>query len=190
MTHRHYLHQSWRHQAALAALQQGKLIAYPTEAVWGLGCDPWNGDAVEQLLALKHRSVDKGLILVAADYSQLGDLVDGLPIEQRRLLSQQSAQPTTWLIAHRARVPSWISGSHSSVAVRISHHPIVKALCEGFGGMLVSTSANRAGQLPAYNELRARAYFGSRVASYVAGSTSGMRNPSKIIDLASGQRLR
>jgi tRNA A37 threonylcarbamoyladenosine synthetase subunit TsaC/SUA5/YrdC len=54
----------------------------------------------------------------------------------------------------------------------------------------VSTSANRSGQLPAYTELRARAYFGSRVASYVAGSTSGMLNPSHIIDLASGQQLR
>ena len=62
---RHSMISTWRVQQAARAIRAGAVIAYPTEAVWGLGCDPWDEDAVERLLAIKSRPVDKGLILVA-----------------------------------------------------------------------------------------------------------------------------
>ena len=185
-----YTHCSWRYQAAIAALARGELIAYPTEAVWGIGCDPFNPGAVEKLLSLKQRPIDKGLILVAADVSQLGELANGLSQRQRDAICAARAKSTTWLIHNDGSVPAWIAGSHTSAAVRISNNPIVKALCEGFGGMLVSSSANRAGYMPALSELKARAYFGAQIAEYVAGNTGGELRPSQIIDLESGQRLR
>lgn len=185
-----YPAQAWRYLSALQALHSGELIAYPTEAVWGLGCDPGNPAAVAKLLALKQRSVEKGLILVAADVAQLNSLLDAITPAQRRRLQDPCAQPTTWLIPNNGSVPDWICGAHDSVAVRISAHPIVKALCQAFGGMLVSSSANRAGCAPARNIIQARARFKGGVAAYVAGATGSANRPSQIIDVVSGRRLR
>ncbi|MBT8149232.1 MAG: Sua5/YciO/YrdC/YwlC family protein [Gammaproteobacteria bacterium] len=182
--------QPWRYQEALCALQRGELIAYPTEAVWGLGCDPYNGAAVSHLLALKQRPVGKGLILVAAHLQQLGSLAEALDPAARARLQRETAMPTTWLLPNDGSIPGWISGAHTSVAIRISNHPIVRSLCQLYGGMLVSTSANRSGQQPARSALRARMLFGREVAAYVAGPTSGATQPSRIIDLASGRQLR
>ena len=70
---------SWRVQQAAQAIRAGAVIAYPTEAVWGLGCDPWDEEAVERLLLLKGRSVDKGLILVADNIRQFDFLFEDFP---------------------------------------------------------------------------------------------------------------
>lgn len=70
---------SFRAQCAARVVREGGVIAYPTEAVWGLGCDPWNEDAVYRLLALKARPVEKGLIVVAANIHQLDFLLEDLP---------------------------------------------------------------------------------------------------------------
>jgi len=180
----------WRTIKAVKCLMRGGVIAYPTESVWGLGCDPFNQAAVARILQLKQRQVAKGLILVASDIEQLGELVADWSIEQRHRLVNEGVTPTTWLIPHHGLIPQWITGEHSSVALRISTHPVVKALCEGFGGPIVSTSANRAGLPAARNQVRSRHYFGSKVDSYVAGATGGKARPSTIIDFETGNILR
>ena len=182
--------QPWRYQAALTALDQGKLIAYPTESVWGLGCDPYNEEAVHDLLKLKGRSVDKGLILVAANLQQIDDLLLTLTAAQKEKLQALQARPTTWLLPATENMPSWLTGRHASIAVRLSTHPVASALSQAFGGTLVSTSANPSGYAPAKTMQRARAYFGSRVQAYVAGKTGGEDRPSQIIDLLSDRILR
>ena len=73
------MHGSWRIQRVARVVREGGVIAYPTEAVWGLGCDPWNETAVDRLLALKERPVHKGLILVADNIRQFDFLLDDLP---------------------------------------------------------------------------------------------------------------
>jgi L-threonylcarbamoyladenylate synthase len=167
------------------------VIAYPTESVWGLGCDPFNPNAVARILKLKQRSLQKGLILIASDIEQLGALVEGWSLPQRRkLICVDDIQPTTWLVPHRGFLPDWITGQHATVALRVSSHPLVKSLCQGFGGMIVSTSANRAGLPAARNEVSARHYFGSRIDTYVAGATGGYNNPSRIVDFETGTQLR
>lgn len=171
-------------------LSLGEVIAYPTEAVWGLGCDPFNEQAVLKILSVKKRPIEKGLILVASHIDQLNGLLDHLSEEQQQLLLADQGCPATWLIPHRGKIPQWISGEHSTVAVRISTHPTVVELCDSFGGMLVSTSANPAGLEPAVTEAEARAYFGSTISHYVAGETGSSEQPSAIIDLQSGKRLR
>ncbi|MGB5323974.1 MAG: Sua5/YciO/YrdC/YwlC family protein [Pseudomonadales bacterium] len=172
------------------ALGRGELIAYPTEAVWGLGCDPYNEEAVASLLAIKRRPAAKGLILVAADASQLAPLRAGLTDAQWRKLVATTRQPTTWLVPNNGTLPLWICGAHDNVAVRLSSHPVIAALCAGFGEPIVSTSANPTGLPPARNELSARRYFRNGIAAYVAGATGGAKQPSRIIDLCSGERLR
>src|SRR5687768_5096358 len=135
------------HEAA-TALQTGGVIAYPTEAVWGLGCDPRDEDAVLRLLAIKQRAVDKGLILIASHLDQLRPFLNlaAVPAENLAAVLARWPGPHTWVMPASAAAPRWITGAQDGIAVRISAHPLVIELCNAYGGALVSTSANRAGQ--------------------------------------------
>ena len=176
---------------AAAAVSGGGVIAYPTEAVWGLGCDPWNKDAVERILTIKRRPVEKGLILVAADKSQLAPLLEPLTKEQHQLLDETWPGPVTWLIPDANKwIPEWVRGQHASVAVRVSAHPVVQALCKSWGKPLVSTSANRAGEPAHTTHLGVSAEMGEEVDMVVAGQTGEQTSPSRICDLVSGKVLR
>ena len=176
---------------AAAVLKSGGLVAYPTEAVWGLGCDPWNQVSVERLLALKQRDRAKGLILVAAGGEQLEPWLRVLDADQRKRVCTIAAHPTTWLIPDPAEAaPAWIRGEHTGVAVRISEHPGVVALCRAFGGPLVSTSANPSGSPAARNRLAVQQYFGAAVDCYLPGEVGSAAGPSIIRDLISGKVLR
>ena len=96
---------------ACTALNQGGVIAYPTEAVWGLGCDPFNESAVKRILALKQRPMEKGLILVAANKNQLAPLLDGLEDSELGRLDSSWPGPTTWIIPDKSAIfPSWVRG--------------------------------------------------------------------------------
>lgn len=118
---------------AVEALQDGGVIACPTEAVWGLSCDPENEFSVARVLAMKRRPVAKGLILVAGAIDQFAQLLAGLPQPQLDKLVASWPGPVTWLVPHRGRVPPWIHGDHDTVAVRVSAHPAVRALCLAWG---------------------------------------------------------
>lgn len=171
-------------------IQQGDVIAYPTEAVFGLGCDPFNQQAVLQLLALKQRAVEKGLILVAANPQALADLtlLNHQAWSQHVLNSwQDTNQAISWVLPKTNLCPAWISGAHDSVAVRVSHHPIVKALCGD--GVLVSTSANPAGKEPARSCQQVNDYFADQVWCLDA-PLGGLAQPSQIWHAQTGQRLR
>ena len=178
------------HQA-VTAIREGQVIAYPTEAVWGLGCDPFNAGAFETLLQLKHRAMEKGVILVAARFEQLQPLLaDSLSPEQLARLQAPTPRPTTWLVPFDPDVmPPWISGRHKTVAVRISSHPGVRALCNAAGMPLVSTSANPQGCQPARHGFQVRRYFGGRV-SMCQGTVGTAGQPSTIIDLQTGAIIR
>lgn len=171
------------------ALGAGNVIAYPTEAVWGLGCDPFSPHAVDKVLWLKRRPADKGLIIVAATMAQIAWLLEGLEPAHYQQLEASWPGPNTWLIPHKNRLPANVHGRHSTIAVRVSAHPVVKALCEGFGGPIVSTSANPQSYKPARNGTDVRRYFGKSVA-YAAGRVGGNPAPSVIRDLASGRIIR
>jgi len=172
-------------------LHAGGIIAYPTEAVWGIGCDPWNGDAVYRLLAIKRRPVNKGLILVAASTSQLAPLYNPLSEDQKTALEETWPGPNTWLIPDpNDLVPAWIKGGHSSVAIRVSAHPLVVELCNQFGGMLVSTSANLAGESEIRSRLKLQLKLGDKLDFVVPGQLGPESNPSTIRDLASGRIFR
>lgn len=117
---------SFRAQCAARVVREGGVIAYPTEAVWGLGCDPWNEDAVYRLLALKARPVEKGLIVVAAHIQLLDFLLEDLPDVWLERLAGTWPGPNTWLVPHQDRLPEWVTGVHDSVAVRVTDHPLVQ----------------------------------------------------------------
>lgn len=176
---------------ALHTLRASGVIAYPTEAVWGLGCDPMNAGAVQRLLALKQRPVEKGLILVAADVAQVQTWLGTLPALRREAVLTSWPGPVTWLLPDpERRIPDWIRGDHDSVALRVSAHPVVQALGLAFGGLLVSTSANPAGLPPARTALDVHRYFGESVDAMVLGETGGLDKPTAIRDALTGETLR
>ena len=171
-------------------LRGGAVIAYPTEAVWGLGCDPNNRVAVERLLALKQRDPEKGLILIAGDLSQVEPFLLDLSSQQRETLSRSWPGPNTWLVPAKTTAPEWIRGKHSSVAIRVSAHSVVQALCKAFGGPLVSTSANVQGMPAALTRSELVEYFGSRLDAVAPGELGEANAPSSIRDLITGAIVR
>lgn len=184
---------SWRAEIPyiVNALQQGEVIAYPTEAVYGLGCDPDNSEALSKLLALKKRSPDKGLILVAENYTQLLPYVDdaALTAEQRKTIFTTWPGPVTWLIPARKTLSPYLTGRFSTLAVRVSAQPQVQALCLAFGKPLVSTSANRSGETPCRDAECVRMRFGSQL-PVLSGDTGGRARPSEIRDALTGALMR
>jgi L-threonylcarbamoyladenylate synthase len=175
---------------AARIVRAGGVVAYPTEAVFGLGCKPRDRGAVMRVLAIKRRSWRKGLILIAADLEQLERYVV-LPAEPRR--SEVLATwpgPNTWVLEARADAPRWITGGRASVAVRVTAHPLAAELCRAAGDALVSTSANVSRRPPHRRLLVLRRDLGRKVDYVLAGDLGGLAAPTAIRDGRSGRVLR
>lgn len=177
-------------EEAVAALRAGGVIAYPTEAVWGLGCNPDDEQALARLLRLKARDPAKGMILVAASIGQFAPWLEGLPFELHAPLAASWPGPATWLVPDNGRSHPLVRGDHDRVALRVSDHPLVVTLCEAFGGPVVSTSANRAGEPPAMSAEAVRDAFGNELDAIVDAPLGGLQRPSTIRDLITGRVLR
>jgi L-threonylcarbamoyladenylate synthase len=183
-----------RIRIAATAIKSGGIVAYPTEAVWGLGCDPFNPRAVDRLLQIKQRPLHKGVILLAADFSQVEDLLTHLSSEQTATLKASWPGPVTWLIPNNGpknkKIPEWICGQYPAFALRVTNHPIAAALAKAVGRPIVSTSCNPSNQLPAKNIHQVRKYFPTQLDAIVAGNLGGNKNPSEIRDLLTGKIVR
>jgi L-threonylcarbamoyladenylate synthase len=173
---------------AARTLRAGGLIAYPTEAVWGLGCDPENQAAVMRLLALKQRPIEKGLIVIASDFAEIEHWLMPLAEKVEDRAFRTWPGPHTWLWPATPEAPPWITGGSSKIAVRITRHPAAVELCDAVGP-LVSTSANRAGEVPARNVTEVRLRFG-RAIDVVPGPIGRATRPTIIRDLLSGRTVR
>lgn len=175
---------------AIQALREGGVIACPTEAVWGLSCDPDNDEALAHLMRMKERDPAKGVILVAANIHQFQPWLDRLPLALHAPLAASWPGPNTWLVPDNGRSHGLVRGAHQCVALRVTDHPLMKSLCEAFGGPLVSTSANRAGDPPAMSAQDVAALFGDELAYVMHGELGGNAKPSTIRDLMTGRVLR
>ncbi len=180
---------SFKIRMASHALQQGRIIAYPTESVYGLGCDPFNEVAALELLALKQRPIHKGLILIASDFSQLTPFIKPNEAMLERILPSWPG-PVTWVVPAQDWVPSYLKGHHNSLAVRVSAHPVVQQLCQQFNGAIISTSANISQQAPARSALAVRQHFSENEVFVVAGKTSQLNQPTPIYSAIDGRCLR
>jgi L-threonylcarbamoyladenylate synthase len=181
----------WHLERAVAVLRAGGVIAYATEGVYGLGCEPLDEAAVLRVLALKGRPADKGVILIAAAYEQLRAYVAEPGGGVMEPVRASWPGPTTWVLPARRAVPRWLTGRHDSVAVRVTAHPQASALCTLYGGALVSTSANPAGRPAARTALDVRRYFGRRLDFVLPGTVGNpAHGPSEMRDALSGRVLR
>ncbi|HQY49725.1 MAG TPA: Sua5/YciO/YrdC/YwlC family protein, partial [Thermomonas sp.] len=136
--------------------------------------------------------VAKGLILIASDEAQLAAFIETSPLSQAQLAQVRASWPgpNTWIMPASANAPHWITGAHNGIAVRVTAHPLVRTLCDTFGGALVSTSANIASE----PSPRSRAELDPRILAGVdaisEGETLGRQQPSTIRDARSGSTLR
>lgn len=175
---------------AVQVLSRGGLVAYPTEAVYGIGCDPKNETAIHKLLKLKHRPISKGLILIAADTSQLETWIGALTPSQRHRILATWPGPVTWVVPAGPSATPMLCGENQGIAVRVTNHPLASTLCRTFGSALVSTSANRSGEPPARDIDSVRTQFGDHIDYYLPGPLGGRDRPSEIRDALSGAVLR
>jgi L-threonylcarbamoyladenylate synthase len=175
---------------AVTHLHSGEVIAYPTEAVYGLGCDPANESAVRKLLKLKGRHESAGLVLIASRWSQLVPWIADIDQALKDKAMQAWPGPVTWLFPRASNVPDFVAGKHPTVALRITSHQPSRDLCDAFGSALVSTSANHTSAAPARSVEEVQNYFGRNIAGILAGSLGDTDNPSEIRDLVSGAIIR
>lgn len=176
-----------RHAARV--IRGGGIVAYPTEAVFGLGCDPLNAMAVAGILAIKRRDPAKGLIVIAADVTQLDDLITFPGEASRRAVFDTWPGPVTWVLPAKPQTPVWLTGRHPGLAVRVTAHPLAAALCR-LAGPIVSTSANRGGHPPCRDMLAVRRTLGASIDFLLPGTVGTAAGPSEIRDVATGRVIR
>lgn len=183
---------SWHIKRAARSVDAGGVIAYPTESVYGLGCAPLNLTAVERILAIKQRPISKGMIIVASEIEQLSGYVDfnRLPTEALDFIAAKWPGPVTFTLPAVADAPNWITGKFDSIAVRLSSHPVVVALCDELCSPLVSTSANYSGRAPAKTALQVRHRLQPELAYIVNAPVGNLERPTPIIDPITRKTLR
>ncbi|GFZ87038.1 L-threonylcarbamoyladenylate synthase [Dyella caseinilytica] len=179
-------------QDAAEALHEGGVLAYPTEAVFGLGCDPHNRAAFERIFTLKQRPATQGVLLIAADFAQIERYVDMAEVPAGVLAQVRASWPGpfTWVFPRSAEVPDWVAGTHPGIALRVSGHAPAAALCRAFGGALVSTSANIHGKPPARDLETVIGYFGEGLDGIVDAPLGGAAQPTTIRDALTGAIIR
>lgn len=176
-------------EQAACILRLGGVIAYATDTVLGLGCDPRNRGAVEKVLWLKQRSADEGLILLVEDLEAMEHIAGPLDARQRlEVRGAQKRSPTTWVVPADASVPAWITGRHDGVALRIPHHATARALCQA-AGVIVSTSANLTSYPVATSTRELRDWFGPHL-DFILPGPAGTGVPSEVRELMGAKVYR
>ena len=179
----------WALNRFVHAVSQGAIFGYPTDTIWGFGCHPLIASSVARILQIKNRGADKGLILLSSRLEYCADYV-GLDTEQLQPVLSTTNHPTTWLVPASENCPAWIRGNNSTVAIRITDHPLLDFLCGRLEAPIVSTSANRSGKATARNSLQMRKQFGDELDFIVSGFATGSNRPSEIKSLLSGTTER
>ena len=181
----------WAINRLSKAVGNGAVIAYPTDTIWGFGCHPRLASSAIKILNIKQRPVDKGLILLSSRFEYCKPYIDPkLSEEQINLINQKYQNPTTWLVPAAKSCPIWLTGGFPTVALRITDHPFVEALCNDIHSPIVSTSANRHRRSTIRNALQARRQFGEEVDYIVNGFNTGTNRASEIKLLTTGNTTR
>jgi L-threonylcarbamoyladenylate synthase len=176
--------------AAAALLHAGGVLAYPTEGVYGLGCDPDNHAAFQRIFALKRRPQAQGVLLIAASLEQVRPWIGTAPEAAFARANAVWPGAHTFIFPRSPRVPDWVAGGHPGIALRVTAHAPSAALCRAFGGPIVSTSANRHGEAPARSAADIRAIFGDEPGGVIDAPLGGLDRPTPITDAVSGAIIR
>ena len=179
----------WQLNRIARAITRGAVFAYPTDTIWGFGCHPLIESSVRRILAIKQRPAGKGMILLSSRLEYCRPYI-ALDRDALRPIAEPAPRPTTWLVPASEFCPPWLRGEHPTIAVRITGHPLLQALCDRIESPLVSTSANRSGRRNARGELQIRRQFGGELDLIVTGFETGGGRPSEIKSLLTGEIRR
>ena len=167
-------------------IKNGGVVIYPTEGIYGIGCDPYNKHSVEKIFQIKGRDYDKRFILISSQAEFLTNIIDIDIAQDERLKSKDFV---TWIVPANDSCPSWLK-SDAGVAVRITQHPVVKDLCNKLGSPIISTSANYANQEYINDISIIEKLFDGKVSCIVNGKLGNKKKPSTVRDIISNELLR
>jgi L-threonylcarbamoyladenylate synthase len=173
---------------AVTLLQHGGVIAYPTEGVYGLGCDPFNGLACQRLSSIKERPSTKAFVLVASDFKQIESLIDTIQIPDLDSILATWPGAVTWVFPASSNGMAQLL--QTSLAIRISAHPVVRALCHAFGKPIISTSANLSTETPLLNITEVQKQFENKVDLIIDAELGNLSGPTPIYDALTKKILR
>ncbi|MGA8057867.1 MAG: L-threonylcarbamoyladenylate synthase, partial [Candidatus Binataceae bacterium] len=175
---------------ALAALAAGEAIVYPTETFYALGVDALSPKALEQLFAIKGREPGKPVALIAADTAMAFAVAREVPAQARVLAEAFWPGPLTLVLPARDGISAALIGVDGGVGVRVSSHPLARALAAGLRGPLTATSANLAGEPPAVEPEAAHRALGDKVKVFVEDGRLAGGAPSTVVAMdRSGMRV-
>lgn len=174
---------------AVDVIKSGGVIAYPTEAVFGLGCDPLNETALKKILQLKQRAENKGFIIIAANFQQIEPYILPLTSAQKDRVMSTWPGPFTWLIPAAKHLSKFLT-QNQMIAIRITNHPIAKTLCEKSQQAIVSTSANISGKAPLKTTHDIKTLFHDKLDYILPGEVGGLSQPTPIRDLTTLHWIR
>jgi len=175
---------------AASLIASGHVVAYPTEAVYGLGCDPNNVEALQKVLNMKARAPNKGFIIIAANQAQLSAYMATPTKAEQAKLSAEWPGPVTFIVKSAGPLPEQLNGGRHTLAVRVSSHPVVAALCTACGHALISTSANSSGHTELRSAAAVMAQFGKDIAGVVEGELGNLATTTPIYSLITGEHIR
>jgi len=165
------------------------IIVYPTETVYGLGCDPNSADAVTRLIKLKQRERFSGFLLLAGNTEQLKHFIK-TPDARELQLIHNTDEATSWITQAHEHAPPWLISAEGTIGFRITRHPVAQDLCEKLDQPIISTSANLRGRTPASNTLQCHLMFNHEIDYFLSSSIERSEKPSAIRRLSDGSRLR
>src|SRR5437870_9662653 len=169
---------------AAELLKQGRLVAFPTETVYGLGADAWNPAAVKKLYAVKRRPADHPVIVHFATAEQAFTWTREVPEAAKKLAQEFWPGPLTLILKRAPRAPDFITGGQDNVGVRVPSHPVAHELLAAFGGGVAAPSANRFGAVSPTTAAHVLAELGADVDLVLEGGPTEVGIESTILDLS------
>ncbi len=134
-------------EQAVRVLSSGGVIVYPTDTIWGIGCDATNSSAVEKVCAVKKRNPGKSMLVLCSDFEQVMEYVTDFD-EGIIAFVEKQERPTTVVYPKATNLPANLVASDGSIGIRVPRSAFCRTLIEKFGKPIVSTSANFSGQKP------------------------------------------
>jgi len=171
------------------AFNMGSIFAYPTEAVFGLGCDINNISSIKRILDIKKRNESKGLIVISDNFEKIKDLID-VRYHDLFLQTYNDITPTTWLCPASNKTLPEVTGGSNKIAIRITRHPVCISICKLLEQPIISTSANISGENPTTTFNETLKTFNESVDFIINDSVGRNKKPSKILDLLTKKILR
>ncbi len=169
-------------KVAVEIVKKGGLIIYPTETVYGLGCDPYNKKAVKKVFEVKGRTA-KPLPLLVSSLKKALDLAF-FPKPALKIAKKYWPGPLTLVLKRKKKAPEFLGGDPSLIGLRVSKHPVASQIVRLCGGTLVGTSANLSGNKPSTTAQEAAKQLGNKVDLILDGGKTFFGVSSTVLDFS------